>query len=116
MFENLLVENFKSFPRLELNGLGRVNLFFGRNNCRKTSLLEAVFILSGLSNPQLPYTCNRFRELGQVQDISLFFHDLNTDGDIRIASSSKTPNFSRQLIIRPLMKFAGKTGKEEKTS
>jgi GTPase SAR1 family protein len=38
------VEKFKLFENFKLEGLGRVNLIVGANNCGKTSLLEALYL------------------------------------------------------------------------
>ncbi len=45
MFTSVTIENFRCFERLELQKLGRVNLLVGKNNCGKTSVLEAVRLL-----------------------------------------------------------------------
>lgn len=51
MIRNLKLEGYRSFASYELQDLTRVNLFVGRNNCGKTSILEAVqFLVSG-GNP-----------------------------------------------------------------
>lgn len=42
LLDNLLIENFRVFKRLEIPRLGRVNLLVGRNNSGKSSVLEAV--------------------------------------------------------------------------
>ncbi|MBI5497919.1 MAG: AAA family ATPase [Deltaproteobacteria bacterium] len=42
MYSLLEVQNFRGIERLTLDGLNRVNLVVGRNNCGKTSLLEAA--------------------------------------------------------------------------
>lgn len=46
MLRQLKIENFRCFKSFELNHLGRVNLFVGVNNCGKTSILEAIQLLS----------------------------------------------------------------------
>ena len=43
MYSSVIIENFRLFDRLELDDLGKVNLFFGANNCGKTSILEAIY-------------------------------------------------------------------------
>lgn len=42
---NISIQNFRSFNRFEVKGLGRVNLLVGTNNSGKTTVLEAVNIL-----------------------------------------------------------------------
>ena len=43
MYTSINVEGFRLFDSLKLEGLSRVNLLFGPNNCGKTSLLEAIY-------------------------------------------------------------------------
>ena len=42
----LRIRDFRSFDRYELNNLGRINLLVGTNNCGKTTVLEAINILT----------------------------------------------------------------------
>lgn len=44
------VSNFRGIRHAQISGLKRVNFFAGRNNCGKTTLLEAVFLLTGISS------------------------------------------------------------------
>ena len=48
MLEELHIRNYRIFKELK-NGdqLSRINLIAGSNNSGKTSLLEAIFLLSG---------------------------------------------------------------------
>jgi AAA15 family ATPase/GTPase len=46
MVTELNIENFKLFEHLKVEGLKRVNLFAGKNNCGKTALLEALRIMA----------------------------------------------------------------------
>lgn len=51
MIRNLKLEDYRSFKSYELRDLARVNLLVGRNNCGKTSVLEAVHFLASGGNP-----------------------------------------------------------------
>lgn len=51
MYSSFRVKNFRGFRDLKLNDIGRINLFAGKNNAGKTSLLEAMHIHSGNRNP-----------------------------------------------------------------
>ncbi len=42
-YEKIAIDGFRGFDRFELEGLSRINIFFGRNNCGKTSILEAIY-------------------------------------------------------------------------
>lgn len=59
MLKSIQIRNFRILNRLNLSDLQRINLIAGLNGCGKTSLLEAIFLLSGAGNAQLfmnPYT------------------------------------------------------------
>jgi len=43
MFTYARIENFRGIERLEVSGLGRVNLIIGRNNAGKTAMMEAIW-------------------------------------------------------------------------
>ena len=49
MIDFLHIKNYKNLKNLELDSLGKVNLFIGKNNTGKTSLLEAIslFVTNG---------------------------------------------------------------------
>ena len=63
MLKNLKIQNFRGLSNLSLEGLGRFNVLLGANNAGKTSVLEAIFLLSGISNLQLPVKIQNFRSL-----------------------------------------------------
>lgn len=53
MLSKLHIGNFRSFNPLKIDRLGKINIVSGYNNSGKTSLLEAVFLLSGGAHPSL---------------------------------------------------------------
>ena len=62
MLDRLRIRNYRMFEDLEIDRLSRINLFTGRNNSGKTSLLEALFLLSGAGSPQMALNGNVVRE------------------------------------------------------
>ena len=46
MIESLRIRNYRVFDDLRIGGFRRINLVAGRNNAGKTTLLEALFLLS----------------------------------------------------------------------
>lgn len=60
-FKDIVIRNFRGIESVEVKDLGRINLFLGKNNSGKTTLLESFFLLSGLSNHDLPMRINRLR-------------------------------------------------------
>ena len=63
MFTRLAIKNFRAFGELEVADLGPINLFTGMNNAGKTSLLEAIFLLSGGGSPHLAVSSSIVRGL-----------------------------------------------------
>ncbi len=57
----IFIERLRGISKIELSDFKDVNLFVGRNNCGKTTVLEALFMITGLSNPKIPITLNQFR-------------------------------------------------------
>jgi len=59
-FETLAVNAFRGLRDLKLEGLGRVNLLVGSSNSGKTSVLEAISLLSNPADPLVwLHTANR---------------------------------------------------------
>lgn len=50
MFTKIEIERFRGIRHASIEGFKQINLFFGKNNCGKSSLLESLFLASGLSN------------------------------------------------------------------
>lgn len=55
MLQSVHVRNFRGLKDLKVDGLGRINLFAGRNNSGKTALLEALSLLAGAGWPNLAF-------------------------------------------------------------
>ena len=67
MFRSLSLDRFRGFSKLRVEPLDRINLILGKNNTGKTALLEAIFLLAGPTNPELPLRLNLFRGIEQVR-------------------------------------------------
>ena len=98
MFESLRIRNYRVFKDLEIGGLHRINLIGGKNNSGKSSLLEAILLLSEGGEPRLGLNESVIR--GSVPDAvrtpqtiealwRALFHGLNTACPIVIACESK---------------------------
>lgn len=53
MLTNLRIKNFRMLEDFEIPKLGRVNLIVGKNNCGKSTVLEALRIYAGRAYPGL---------------------------------------------------------------
>jgi len=104
MYKKIKIEQFRGIEKLELNHLRQFNLFVGKNNCGKTSILESVFLLSGPTNVDLPVSINRFRGYDETDDHSwtLIFNKLDTTTPICFTGQTDSPKTKRKLTIKPL--------------
>jgi hypothetical protein len=50
---SLEIQRFRTFQKLKIERLGRVNLIVGKNNVGKTSLLEALYLYANPGNPEV---------------------------------------------------------------
>lgn len=102
MYKSIEIERFRSIKHLEISDFKRINLFVGENNCGKTSILEAIFLLSGMANPQLATNVHLFRGLllDNDEDLSYIFNDFDLSEDV-ILSGTNSNKSNRSLIISP---------------
>lgn len=86
MFNKIEIERFRGIKHASIEGLKQINLFFGKNNCGKSSLLESLFLASGISNPLLPIHVNFMRGYSKVRlnDLKLDFYKLDSSYPIHI--------------------------------
>ena len=82
MFTSVAIKNFRAFGGLEVDDLAPVNLFTGLNNAGKTSLLEALFLLSGGGNPELATNVNVVRGLVGGDGATTLWNELFTTLDV----------------------------------
>ena len=101
-YEQLKIENFRGIKSLEIDDLARVNLFVGRNNCGKTSVLEAAFLLTGMSNPALIPRIENSRGLffNESSDLKNFFYDQKHNEGFTLSGKQRTER--RELKVIPV--------------
>jgi len=79
------IEGYRTFAKLTVDGLRRVNLFVGRNNTGKTALLEAMEAVVSAESPMVFYRPAMERgevrpyrgpllETGRMTDVRRWFH------------------------------------------
>lgn len=100
-YSSLHIEKFRAIGDLKLGNFKQVNVITGRNNCGKTTVLEALFQISGMSNPRLPITIHSIRDLLLTSDshFSFIFHNLDFKNEPNI--KAVLDGVKRDLIIRP---------------
>lgn len=114
MFRNINIENFRGVKSVQVGDLRRVNLFFGKNNCGKSSLLEALYLITEQSNPLLPVSINNFRNYSRVteKDIILDFYGLDATKEIHISAEADDGK-NRDLRIAEIKSNSNKIALEE---
>lgn len=53
LFDNLEIRQFRAFDYIKIDQLGHINLFLGKNNVGKSTLLEALCLHANLGSPQI---------------------------------------------------------------
>ncbi|OYT13561.1 MAG: hypothetical protein B6I19_04505 [Bacteroidetes bacterium 4572_114] len=97
------IKKFRGFPKLKIDDFKDLNLIVGKNNCGKTSILEAIFLTIGISNPNLAISIDRLRGLfhDDREDFQFIFHNLSYSSNIEIDTKFINETQYRRLIIKP---------------
>lgn len=76
-FKNIEIRNFRGIDHLEIDDFSRVNVFLGQNSSGKSSVLECLLLMMGMSNPDLPQNINsiRSRSYSSFADLGYMFHN-----------------------------------------
>jgi len=103
LLDDLRITNFRGFDTLEIDGLSKINLFVGKNNSGKTSVLEALFLLFGMSNPGLPGNINQIRGLNlfSPNQFKYLFHNLKLENKPSFKGKFKD-NSERELELNAI--------------
>lgn len=114
MFAELHIRNFRGFEKLSLFRFSRLNFVTGRNGTGKTSILEALFLLSGGAKPELVFVINKVRREGRFDVTSDWafrgiFKNLSHKNPIQLSTKEKknsksVTSIKRALDIRPIMR------------
>ena len=69
MYSSIQIHGYRGLDSFRMQGLGRVNLLVGTNNCGKTSILECIELLRSAGNPHvLSSIVGRRGEWGYTDD------------------------------------------------
>jgi AAA15 family ATPase/GTPase len=103
MFKNIEINNFRGVKNLKIDDFSKINVFVGPNNSGKTTILEALFMMIGMSNPQLSFNVNSFRNIlhSDSNDFRLNFRDLNYNNKIELRSF--IDDKQRSLEVTPIL-------------
>ena len=100
-WNRLRIRRFRGLRTLDLHDLAAFNVFVGPNDVGKTSVLEAIFLLSGSGNINLPIRVQNFRDyiVPDIDGLSSFFHRLETTRGIELSADVLDPRQHRKLSI-----------------
>ena len=78
-FKNIEIKNFRGIEHLIIDDLSRVNVFLGQNSSGKSTVLESLLMMMGMSNPDMPQQINYVRSRGysSFADLGYMFHNGN---------------------------------------
>ena len=102
MINEFNIQNFRGIQAFHVTDLGQVNLLLGYNNCGKSSVLDALFLFSGATNPRLSISVNWPRHyMSSLADemLKLNFYGLNPVFPIRLSGGYGSPEKTRELTI-----------------
>lgn len=101
MFKNLSIKNFRGISECDFSSFSRINFFYGKNNSGKSTALEAVFLLSGISTPVILLNENSMRSYSKIseKDLMTFFHNFNTSQEISFISEEDSGQ-KRRIAIK----------------
>ncbi|MCY4043192.1 MAG: AAA family ATPase [Candidatus Dadabacteria bacterium] len=101
-FKSIKIENFRGIKSLQADNLARVNLFVGRNSCGKTSFLESLYLLTGMSNPELIIRIENLRgvALDISSDLKDFFYEQNHERGLVLVGDHRS-GLQRKLEVYP---------------
>ena len=102
-FKSIKIKHFRGIKSLEIDDLARVNLFVGKNHCGKTSLLESVFLLTGIANPSLAVTMGQLRRMlpNESSDWEDYFHARDHKRGMEFSTTQRKGK--RHLKVSPLL-------------
>ncbi|MCR4620378.1 MAG: ATP-binding protein [Paludibacteraceae bacterium] len=109
-FKNIEIRNFRGIDYLKIDDFSRVNVFLGQNSSGKSSVLECLLLMMGMSNSDLPQNINsiRSRNFSSFADLTYMFHGL----DLKVKPemfSELFDNSKRHLSLDLTYVFDGKS-------
>ena len=107
-FKNIEIKNFRGIDHLKIDDFSRVNVFLGQNSSGKSTVLECLLLMMGMSNPDLPQNINsiRSRNFSSFADLGYMFHnyDLKVKPEI---TSELFGDIKRHLMLEMTYVFDG---------
>ena len=102
-YKNFKITNFRGIKNLEINDFSRINIFLGQNNCGKSSILEALFLLNASNNPQILLNLEALRTIfhDEEDDLRFSFYNLDYNNKVKLEAELVGKKAYRKLEIIP---------------
>ena len=102
MYQSLSINHLRGIRELTLKPLQRISLITGRNGCGKTTILEAMFLIVGHHNPQIPFSVGGWRgmlEESAEETVSWLFGSKETAAPIEISVEREGISFALSVTF-----------------
>ena len=103
MLKNISIKNFRGFDKLEINDIKKINLLVGQNNWGKTSILEAIAIISGMPDCLIAYRLNKIRRIYENSELKNLFYNFDYKNN-NIEFNYNFDSINHNLMITPVLK------------
>ena len=101
--KNIQIWNFRGIDTLEISDCNKINVLIGKNNVGKSSILESIFLTSGMSNSELPLKINLLRDINpqSLSNLKYLFYNMDTQlhPSVKLVFSN---DYERGLTLSPL--------------
>jgi len=88
MLKGITILNYRGISSLNLKGFNRINLLVGKNNSKKTTILESIFLNAAYSSPDAFIRMSNTRNLKvTANNLKSLFHNLNLNNNIEITGN-----------------------------
>lgn len=99
--QDVRIAGFRALDDLKITDARLLNILVGKNDVGKTSVLEAIFLVTGIDVIVLPIHIQNLRNyvIRDIRDLTYLFNDLNTDRSIGLEATLTNPAETRTLRI-----------------
>ena len=104
MIKDLFIENFRGFDSLKIDNIKKINFLVGKNNCGKTTVLEAINLMISILDLNTGYYINGIRRIKEdSEELKNLFHNFDYRNNINFNYTLDT-NKNYSLNISPIIK------------
>ncbi len=107
MIDNIKIQNYKPIKELEIDNFKNINIFTGENNCGKSSILEAIYLLLSQEQVKKFIDSYDFRNFSlNEENVKYAFNDFDLNKKIDISTMLNNYPLSLQISLIKLNKVS----------